>query len=52
MPDTYLNDFRVLIGAPEAQTRQPGVTKGGAVYKCEVNRDDACEEIPFDITGI
>ncbi|KAK6617888.1 hypothetical protein RUM43_014117 [Polyplax serrata] len=41
----------VLIGAPEAQTRQPGVTKGGAVYRCETSRDDACEEILFDSTG-
>lgn len=46
-----LFDFRVLIGAPEAQTRQPGVTKGGAVYRCETSRDDACEEILFDSTG-
>ncbi|KAK6618341.1 hypothetical protein RUM44_002793 [Polyplax serrata] len=42
--------FKVLIGAPEAQTRQPGVTKGGAVYRCETSRDDACEEILFDST--
>ncbi|KAL0268025.1 UNVERIFIED_CONTAM: hypothetical protein PYX00_010114 [Menopon gallinae] len=41
----------VLIGAPEAQTIQPGVDHGGAVYKCDTTADDVCEQIPFDVTG-
>ncbi|GFG35921.1 hypothetical protein Cfor_05273, partial [Coptotermes formosanus] len=41
----------VLVGAPEAQTSQPGVRRGGAVYRCDVSRDDACQEVPFDVTG-
>lgn len=42
--------FRLLIGAPEAQTPQPGVVKGGAVFRCSTLKDD-CEEIPFDTRG-
>lgn len=48
------NDFRfsrLLIGAPEAQTDQPGVVKGGAVYRCGTSREGDCEEIPFDTRG-
>ncbi|XP_026679431.1 integrin alpha-PS2-like [Diaphorina citri] len=43
--------YRVLVGAPEAQTTQPGVTRGGAVYRCDISRDDSCQEVPFDTTG-
>lgn len=42
---------RLLIGAPEAQTNQPGVEKGGAVFKCGTTREDDCEEVPFDMRG-
>lgn len=42
---------RLLIGAPEAQTSQPGVEKGGAVFRCGTARNDDCEEIPFDTRG-
>lgn len=42
--------FRLLIGAPEAQTSQPGVVKGGAVFRCSTFKDD-CEEILFDTRG-
>lgn len=42
---------RLLIGAPEAQTAQPGVEKGGAVFRCGTAREDDCEEIPFDTRG-
>jgi len=42
---------RLLIGAPEAQTAQPGLVKGGAVYRCSTSREDDCEEIPFDTRG-
>ncbi|NP_999642.1 alphaP integrin precursor [Strongylocentrotus purpuratus] len=44
----------VLIGAPEAPTTQPGVTNGGAVYKCPVtplSGSGPCEQVPFDTTG-
>ncbi|RZF48596.1 hypothetical protein LSTR_LSTR008556, partial [Laodelphax striatellus] len=42
----------VLVGAPEAETpRQPGVRRGGAVYRCDINRDDACQEVVFDPNG-
>ncbi|XP_075237231.1 uncharacterized protein LOC142333690 isoform X2 [Lycorma delicatula] len=41
----------VLVGAPQADTRQPGVHMGGAVYRCDINRDDACQEIVFDPNG-
>ena len=42
--------FRLLIGAPRAQTRQPGVTRGGAVYRCPTG-SGYCQEIPFDTKG-
>ena len=41
----------MIVGAPEAQTRQPGVERGGAVFRCDVSRDDACQEVPFDANG-
>ncbi|KAG8316479.1 hypothetical protein J6590_049603 [Homalodisca vitripennis] len=41
---------KLLIGAPEAQTTQPGVKRGGAVFRCDINTDDHCQEIPFDRT--
>nr|AVP12651.1 integrin alpha 2 [Littorina littorea] len=41
----------VLVGAPRAQTSQPGVEKGGAVYRCRTDRVNSCQEIPFDILG-
>ena len=45
------NISRLLIGAPEADARQPGVHKGGAVYKCSAQRSGDCEIIPFDKNG-
>ncbi|XP_050537137.1 integrin alpha-PS2 isoform X2 [Daktulosphaira vitifoliae] len=41
----------LLIGAPEAQTNQPGVQNGGAVYKCNIAEETDCKQIPFDTTG-
>ena len=41
----------LLVGAPEADTRQPGVHKGGAVYKCSTSRPGDCSVIPFDTKG-
>lgn len=42
--------FRILVGAPEAQTTQYNVTKGGSVYRCTTS-DDQCQEVPFDRNG-
>ena len=39
---------RLLVGAPRAQTEQPGVTRGGAVFRCYTDAADRCEAIPFD----
>ncbi|KAK4328736.1 hypothetical protein Pmani_000860 [Petrolisthes manimaculis] len=41
----------VLVGAPEAETSQRDVTKGGAVYRCHPFNVGQCEQIPFDLTG-
>ena len=46
---------RALVGAPRAQTSQPDVTKGGAVYKCLIepplDPPPTCTQVPFDTTG-
>ena len=39
------------MGAPTADSRQPQVTKGGAVYKCPPDAPGSCEMIPFDTKG-
>jgi len=41
----------LLVGAPEADAHQPGVHKGGAVYKCSATNPGDCEIIPFDMKG-
>jgi len=41
----------LLVGAPEADARQPGVHKGGAVYKCSASNPGDCSIIPFDMKG-
>ncbi|KAL3831471.1 hypothetical protein ACJMK2_023216 [Sinanodonta woodiana] len=40
----------LLVGAPRAQTSQPGITRGGAVYRCPVE-NNLCQPIPFDTSG-
>ncbi|XP_015914570.1 integrin alpha-PS2 [Parasteatoda tepidariorum] len=45
------DDGWLLIGAPKAQTRQPNVTEGGAVYRCTINQPAVCQRIPFDDSG-
>ena len=40
------------MGAPEADAGQPGVHKGGAVYKCSAQRPGDCQIIDFDKKGI
>ncbi|KAK0085205.1 hypothetical protein PV326_005999 [Microctonus aethiopoides] len=39
---------RVIVGAPEAQTSQPNVYRGGAVYRCDIAIDDSCIPVEFD----
>ncbi|CAB3370851.1 Hypothetical predicted protein [Cloeon dipterum] len=41
----------LLVGAPAARTTQPGVNRGGSVFRCEISRDDSCQEILFDRKG-
>ena len=40
--------FRLLVGAPEADSGQPGVVKGGAVFKCPPEAPGSCDLIQFD----
>ncbi len=41
------------MGAPKADAKQPGVERGGAVYRCDpVDRTGQCILIPFDRKGI
>ncbi|XP_035689641.1 integrin alpha-5-like [Branchiostoma floridae] len=40
----------MLVGAPRAQTRQPGTDRPGAVYMCNIDYSK-CVQIPFDTTG-
>lgn len=39
------------MGAPEAETAQTGVYRGGAVYKCDIAADDRCNTVHFDDKG-
>lgn len=41
----------LLVGAPEAQSRIQPIQKSGVVFKCPIDRDNSCEEIPFDRSG-
>ncbi|XP_061147801.1 integrin alpha-5-like isoform X1 [Syngnathus typhle] len=40
----------ILIGAPKANTSQPGITEGGAVFLCPWNQTN-CSAINFDKQG-
>lgn len=40
----------LLIGAPRANTTQPGITQGGEVQKCDW-RNAQCQSVIFDSTG-
>ena len=46
-----VNCCRLLVGAPEAQTSQQDVVRGGAVFKCSITQADVCEEVVFDAKG-
>ena len=39
------------MGAPKAQTEQPDVVEGGAVYRCSIDSSNMCQMIPFDAAG-
>jgi len=41
----------LLVGAPTADSGQPDVIKGGAVFKCPPNAPGQCDLIPFDQKG-
>lgn len=43
----------VLVGAPRANTSQPDIVEGGAVYYCPWPAQDSarCRQIPFDTTS-
>jgi len=45
-----LSSMSVLVGAPKANTSQPGIVEGGAVYYCPwpASDPDSCRQIPFD----
>ncbi|KAE8596150.1 hypothetical protein XENTR_v10015988 [Xenopus tropicalis] len=54
--DFYLPDSAktsILIGAPKANTSQPQIVEGGAVYYCPFpdTLPTGCKQIPFDITN-
>uniref|UniRef100_A0A3B4AE21 Uncharacterized protein n=1 Tax=Periophthalmus magnuspinnatus TaxID=409849 RepID=A0A3B4AE21_9GOBI len=46
---TDSNTVSVLVGAPKANTSQPGIVEAGAVYYCPwPGQTDSCRQIPFD----
>ncbi|XP_043973636.1 integrin alpha-8 [Gambusia affinis] len=46
---TERNTISVLVGAPKANTSQPGIVEAGAVYYCPwPGQPDSCTQIPFD----
>ncbi|GIY25081.1 integrin alpha-5, partial [Caerostris extrusa] len=47
----YDCSISLLVGAPKAQTSQPNVTAGGAVYRCGLESTTICAPVPFDLTG-
>ncbi|XP_064408383.1 integrin alpha-5 [Latimeria chalumnae] len=53
--DFYLPDSQsvsVLIGAPKANSSQPTITEGGAVFHCPWSRNRSdCQPIEFDMQG-
>ncbi|XP_077577577.1 integrin alpha-8 [Stigmatopora nigra] len=48
-PATDSDVFSVLVGAPKANTSQPGIVEAGSVYHCPwPGLPDSCTQIPFD----
>ncbi|ELK35934.1 Integrin alpha-8 [Myotis davidii] len=55
-PSSFLHPLRrasVLVGAPKANTSQPDIVEGGAVYYCPWPAEGSaqCKQIPFDTTN-
>ena len=50
-PNRFFYHSRLLVGAPAAESGQPGIHKGGAVYKCAPDAPGRCDLIPFDTKG-
>ncbi|KAJ8411667.1 hypothetical protein AAFF_G00164750 [Aldrovandia affinis] len=52
-PSPDKNTMSVLVGAPKANTSQPGIVEGGAVYYCPWPSIDStpCRQIPFDVAN-
>lgn len=49
LPPTLHSRVSVLVGAPKANTSQPGILEAGAVYYCPwPGLPDSCRQIPFD----
>lgn len=43
---------RLLIGAPQAaDNRGRNLSDPGAVYRCTIEAENSCQELPFDSTG-
>ncbi|XP_069314997.1 integrin alpha-8 isoform X2 [Eulemur rufifrons] len=54
--DFHIPDARtasVLVGAPKANTSQPDIVEGGAIYYCPWPAEGSaqCKQIPFDTTN-
>ncbi|KAM9806298.1 integrin alpha-8 [Syngnathus typhle] len=48
-PSASSKTFSVLVGAPKANTSQPGIVEAGSVYYCPwPGLPDSCRQIPFD----
>lgn len=48
----FSSRISVLVGAPKANTSQPGIVEAGAVYYCPwPGSSDSCRQIPFDSTS-
>uniref|UniRef100_A0A0G2JVZ6 Integrin alpha-V n=1 Tax=Rattus norvegicus TaxID=10116 RepID=A0A0G2JVZ6_RAT len=50
VPSTSSRMF-LLVGAPKANTTQPGIIEGGQVLKCDCSSSRRCQPIEFDSTG-
>ncbi|CAH6788448.1 Itgav [Phodopus roborovskii] len=49
-PSTSSRMF-LLVGAPKANTTQPGIVEGGQVLKCDCSSSRRCQPIEFDSKG-
>uniref|UniRef100_A0A452UXC6 Integrin subunit alpha V n=1 Tax=Ursus maritimus TaxID=29073 RepID=A0A452UXC6_URSMA len=47
----YFSRMFLLVGAPKANTTQPGIVEGGQVLKCDWSSHRGCQPIEFDATG-